>query len=295
MDTPMHYLVTTSSNTGNLLAVQFLSSFFSNCSKISVTLLHICRQDSSDTCQGLTEMWEKHDDTVTGKLTVGAKKSLDKAKELFNRSSIPIEQMITKTVAERYGKVKDILTEGNRGHYDAIVLGRRATYALQWMFAKASDELPQAMITDKSLQTPIWICCEHDPGRKNVLICVDGSENSFRAVDHTGYVLSHTEDHSATLFHVNSGTGVDESALFKKAETILLDNGVKSERISSRSGRGLSVANAIISEGNRGGYSAVALGLAGEGKKLLEEYGLMGGTTSTLIHKAEKFALWCCP
>ena len=155
MRNTMHYLVTLSSNTGNLLGAQFMCSFFNESSTTSVTLFHTCRIDSSDTCHALTDMWEKPDSSVTGKLTVGARRTISKAKELFNHSSIPIEQMITKTVEERFGKVKDILTEGNHGHYDAIVLGRRATYALQWLFTRPTDELPQAMIKDHSLLTPI--------------------------------------------------------------------------------------------------------------------------------------------
>jgi len=151
------------------------------------------------------------------------------------------------------------------------------------------------MITDTSLLTPIWVCCENDPDRKNVLVCVDGSENSYRAVDHAGYVLSHAEHHNITLFHVNSGGSANEKEIFTRAETILLENGIKSERVRSESTRGISVANSILSEGNRGSYSAVVLGLHGEGDNLLETFGLMGGTTSTLIYKAEKFSLWCCP
>ena len=65
----MHYLVTTSSNTENMLGVQFMCSFFSNCSKTTVTLFHICRHDSTDSCHALTDMWEKQDDDVTGQLT----------------------------------------------------------------------------------------------------------------------------------------------------------------------------------------------------------------------------------
>jgi len=295
MTTPMHFLVTTSSNTGNLLGVQFICSFFRSCPEIEVTLFHICRHDSSDTCLALTEMWDEPDNRVTGELTIGARRSLDKAKGLFAESSIPIKKMITKTVAERYGKVKDILLEGNQGHYDAIVLGRRATYALQWMFAKPTDELPQAMIKDTNLLTPLWVCCDHDPTRKNILVCVDGSENSFRAVDHAGYVLSHTKNRKITLFHVSTGDHINESELFNKAEAILLENGIETDRFNSKSSRGFSVAKTIIGEGNRGQYSAIVLGLQGKKNTRFGSFGLMGGTTSTLIHRAEKFSLWCCP
>ncbi len=272
-----------------------MCSFFSDSTATSVTLFHTCRVDSSDTCHALTDMWEKPDNSVTGKLTVGARRSITKAKQLFEHSSLEIEQMITKTVEEKYGKVKDILTEGNHGHYDAIVLGRRATYALQWLFARPTDELPQAMIKDNNLQTPIWVCCEHDPGRKNVLACVDGSENSFRVVDHVGYVLSRTPNHGVTIFHVNTGTDTNEKEIFTKAEEILLENGMSREKIDFVSNWGISIANTIINKADSGKYAAIAIGLHGEGKNLLSNFSIMGGNTSTLINKAEKFAIWCCP
>jgi len=43
--------------------------YLSNCSKTTVTLFHICRHDSTDSCHALTDMWEKQDDDVTGQLT----------------------------------------------------------------------------------------------------------------------------------------------------------------------------------------------------------------------------------
>ncbi len=48
-------------------------------------------------------------------LTAGANRSLDRAISLLGESRMSIDQVITKTLAERYGKVKDILTEGSKG------------------------------------------------------------------------------------------------------------------------------------------------------------------------------------
>ena len=291
-----HFLVTISNNADNLFGVRFISSFFNNLSEHQVTLLHICRLDGDDMTKALTEMWLNPGEKTECKLTGSLKRSLDKAQELLGQGHFSIERTITKTAVERYGKVKDILTEGSQGYYDAIVLGRRATYALQWMFERPAEELAQAMIRDSCCDVPLWICPEAQPGRKNVLICVDGSENAYRAVDHVGFILSLQKQHRITLFHVNNGTARGSAEIFARAERMLHEHEIGKERIRHRSAWGVSVAGAIQSESAKGGYAAVALGMHGTQEKgLLRDYILAGGTTAKLITKIEKTALWCCP
>lgn len=291
-----HFLVTISNDINNLFGVQFVCSFFKKISRHQITLLHISRLDGTDMEKSLSEMWIHPDDRVRGKLTIGAKRSIDKATNLFNESRMSIEKMVTKTVAERYGKVKDILTEGSTGLYDAIVLGRRASYSLQWIFERPADEIPLAMIKDSCFTTPLWICPEPGPGRRNVLVCVDGSENAFRAVDHAGFILSRQDQHSIDLFHVESGIGMDPEEVFGRATAILHDHKINNERINTKFRWGFSVPGAIITEINRGGYGAVALGLHGhERGGVLKDFNLAGGTTSKLITRLEKTSIWCCP
>jgi hypothetical protein len=291
-----HLLVTISSDADNLFGVRFVSSFFNDLSEHLVTLLHICRLDCDNMTKSLTEMWQNPDEKSQCKLTGGLRRSLDKAKELLSQGNFSIDGTITKTAVERYGKVKDILTEGSQGNYDAIVLGRRASYALQWMFEKPAEEVAQTMIRDSCCDVPLWICPESDPGRKNILIGVDGSDNSCRAVDHVGFILSRENQHGITLLHVNNGTNRESTEIFARAEEILHGHNIGNERIRRRSTWGVSVAGAIQSEGERDGYAAVALGMHGSREKgLLKDYILAGGTTANLINKIEKTALWCCP
>lgn len=290
-----HFLVTISNDVNNLFGVQFVCSFFKKISRHQITLLHISRLDGTEMEKSVSEMWTHPDERVQGKLTVGAKRSIDKATTLLSESRMSVEKMVTKTVAERYGKVKDILTEGSNGLYDAIVLGRRAAYSLQWIFERPAEEIPLAMIKDSSFTTPLWICPEPGPGRKNVLVCVDGSENSFRAVDHTGFILSRQEQHSIDLFHVESGIGMDPEAVFGRATAILHEHNIRSERINTKFTWGFSVPGSIITEINRGGYGAVALGLHGHQGGVMKDFNLAGGTTSKLISRVEQTSIWCCP
>ncbi len=131
--------------------------------------------------------------------------------------------------------------------------------------------------------------------RKNILVAIDGSENSFRAVDHVGYILSLQDQHNITLFHAENSTPIDKEEMFKRAKKILLEHKIGEERISEKSTWTLTVPGTILSEVEQGGYSAVAVGLHGLEHGLMKEYNLAGGTTAKLISKLEKSSLWCCP
>ncbi len=286
-------LVTISNDVNHLFGVKFICSFFNEISEHQVTLLHIVRHDCNDMTNTLMEKWT--DPTDKGNLTVRVRRSINKAKYLLNENKMPIEQIFTKTVAERYGKVKDILMESSRGHYDTIVLGRRASYSLQWMVERSADETIQAIIKDSSCSSPLWICPDPEPSRKNVLLCLDDSENAYRAVDHVGYILSDQDQHTITMFHVEKGSGKESEKIFQQAEVILNEHNIGAERISRNATRGISVARSILGEIQKGGYAAAALGMRGQGHGLLRDLNLAGGTALKVISKIEKASLWCCP
>jgi hypothetical protein len=290
-----HFLVTISNDVQHLYGVRFICSFFKAISEHNLTLLHICRLDDNNINKSLNEMWANPDEKVLGNLTTGTRRSIDRAISLLAKSRMSIDQVIIKTVAERYGKVKDILTEGSDGLYDAIILGQRASYTLQWAFERPGDEVAQNMIKDACCTSPLWICPENEQDRKNVLLCLDGSENAYRAADHVGYILSAQDQHNVTLFHVANGISDASKEIFKRAESILNEHGVKSERIRQKVTWGLTVTGSVLSEIDKGGYAAVAVGLHGQEHNLMKGFNMAGGTTSKLINRLQKTALWCCP
>lgn len=289
------FLVTVSDDIDQLFGVKFLSAFFNKMSEHQVTLFHICRLDCSEMNKTLQEMWAHPEEKISGKLTVGGKRAIDKATEILSESKMSVDRIITKTVAERFGKVKDILTEGQEGLYDAIILGRRAGYTLQWVIERPADEIAKAVLKDSAFTTPIWICPEQAQGRQNVLVCVDGSENSFRAVDHTGYILSRQKHHAITLFYVENGSGKNSDEIFKRAKDILSEHQIEPERISEESTWGVSVPSTISSKAANGKFAAVALGLRGDQEGFMKSMKLAGGTVEKLVNKLEGTAIWCCP
>lgn len=290
-----HFLVTVSNDYEHLTGVEFICSFFKQLSEHQITLLHICRLDSKLAQNALLEMWENPEERVNGTLTVGAKRAMDKAISLLSKSSMKVDEMITKTFAERYGKVKDILKEGSSGLYDAIILGKRASYTLQWLVEQPADETAKAIISDSSISTPIWICPAPEKGRKNVLVCVDGSEGSLRAVDHAGYILSKQDQHDMTLIYVENGAGLDSEKIFEGCKKTLQEHAIDPGRIHTETTWGVNVAGTILSVAEKGGFAAIAIGLKGNDKGIMKKMNLAGGTTKSLIERTEKISLWCCP
>jgi len=291
----LHLLINISSDTENLYGVQFYTSFFKGVAECDVTLFHIVKATGNYTSSSLLESWENPEGDLEAKLSPSARQALSKARATLGSSGSAPEKMQTKTIQEKYGKVKDILSEGSQGLYDAMILGRRATYTLQWMFDRPGEELPQALIQDGSLTCPLWICSEPEIGRKNVLLCVDGSESSKRAADHVGYILSKAKEHSVTVFHVTTTRTSNITEILATTTQILLSHKIDESRITSKRGWGLSVPGAILGEKNQGQYAAVAVGLKGLSGGFFENFGMQSGTVATLIKKIEKAALWCCP
>ena len=290
-----HFLVTISDNVRHLFGIRFICSFFSNLAEeCQVTLLHINSTSRNDMKVVLGNMWMKPADDEYSRLNVQAKRAMSKSRDLLLDKDMPGESILTKTCAEHYGKIEDILMESQMGQYDAITLGKRASYSLQWLFENQADETAQAVIR-RLCSIPVWICPEIDPIRKNILLCLDGSGNSFRAADHVGYILAPETRQAITLFHVTSSDGDKSLAIFSHAESILLDHGVNGDRINRLLGKGRNIAGVIGDEVNKGSYAAAALGLHGRHEQALRAKGLTGSTITKLVRKIESAAIWCCP
>lgn len=290
----LHLIINISSDTENLYGVQFFSSFFEHVAGCKVTLFHIYSSGNRLTSSSLLDAWENPEQNLQSSLSKTARIALDKANRILGQAS-QISETKTKTIQEKFGKVKDILSEGSQGYYDAMILGKRATYTLQWMFDRPGDEIATELIKDGSLTTPVWICGSPEPGRKNVLLCVDGSPSSLRAADHVGYILSKAQDHDVTIFHVTTTRTSRIQTIIDETTDVLLSHGISPERITGKRGWGLSVPGAILGEKNYGRYAAVAVGLHGIQSGFFDNFGIQNGVIATLINKIEKAALWCCP
>ncbi|HDQ40564.1 MAG TPA: universal stress protein [Desulfonatronum sp.] len=155
---------------------------------------------------------------------------------------------------------------------------------------------------------------------KKILVAVDASENSARAVEYTGIMIGQTPGFQIHLLYVERHPERDifpDDASWKnacqeeeqnirdflaQARGMLENKGVQHEAISvdyassgscstgpQRSSKGHSVANHILKVHQEGGYGTVVVGRRGVSKA--EEF-LFGSVTTKIIHNAKDCTVW---
>ena len=219
-------------------------------------------------------------------------KALDMAKKELVKEGFKPEQIDIKLQVCRNSRVMDIIQESEKGLYDALVLGRRGQ---SWLM-EALDESVSEGLLEKKINIPIWMCHRPDPERKDILVCVDGSDASYRMADHVGFILGQEKDQRVTFLMVSKKgatmTESSESVLSKSMEH-LLNNGFPPEMTKTRVVEAENAAKAIIREADQGRFAAVAAGRTGAGQGLLERI-FMGSVSTTLLRELERTALWIC-
>jgi len=124
---------------------------------------------------------------------------VDKLKDLMVREGIPDNRIETVTEPMQMGMAKDILNRAEQGDYDAIVLGRRGLTPARDCFLGATA----TKVVEHALEIPVWLVSGEAVSMK-VLLAVDGSESSFRILDHLVDMVGPNPDLRLTLFHVQS-------------------------------------------------------------------------------------------
>jgi nucleotide-binding universal stress UspA family protein len=194
------------------------------------------------------------------------------------------ENIFCKVKRRMLSAAKDIIHEGNHGLYDAVVLGRRGIGRLEELI---NDSVSIRVLEEKRT-SPIWVCRKIDPDRQHVLVCVDGSQESLRMVDHVGFFLSGEEQHKVTLLHV-AQEPVDTQMIFRQAMEALEENDVSPSRVQSKVVESSNVAGAIKSEAEAGRFSAVAMGFTGKGRRGVFT---IGSVSTKLCYEVTGSALW---
>jgi nucleotide-binding universal stress UspA family protein len=160
-----------------------------------------------------------------------------------------------------------------------------------------------------------------------VLLAVDGSKMSNRAVDHVGDVVCQCKEFEVTLFHVldvppalleHPGAGdpdeerrleeelkdnkrqwMDESRkrvekeIFAPAKKVLMAKGATEEasalHVKVVGDSHADVSTAIVNEAKAAGYDILVLGR--RGKSTLKEF-MMGSVVHRVVHQVEGCAVW---
>ncbi len=285
-----HLMITISEDPRALNSVRFVGRLFSGKNNIKLTFLYIApRAPGTDPGEAPAD---------AGELAVQARKkmqtgknALEAAKKEGLRSGFQEKQIALKLQTARVSKVTDIVHEGERGQYDAVLLGPRG---LSW-FEAALDQSVSRELLGREMTFPLWICRNPGEGRRNLLLCLDGSDTAYRAADHAGFILADQPNHRVTLLCVvKSGelTG-DAEAVFSRAQECLAANGLPKERVERKVDVASNVAKAVLQEVSAGGYAAVALGRIGLGRGRMDRL-FYGSVCDRLSRELKGAALWIC-
>jgi len=271
-------------------SLRFTYQFFTRREDLRLTLFYVAPRQADwrfdpDTLEAHPEVAAciEHDKAVRGVPI------MDQARDWLLSMGFPADRVRVKISQGRLGTVKEIVKECEEGLYDAAVLGRRG---LSWFEEMVSDSISHRILWE-SLTFPIWICRNPERGRKNVLVCVDGSEQCLRAADHVGYMLREEPEHSVTLLHVcEDACCVDAEKFFTEALVQLTDNGVADERIHFKVLTSRNPAKTILAEAEKEKFAAVAIG---RGFHEPSAFDALFATTSLKVMRGiEGAALWLC-
>jgi nucleotide-binding universal stress UspA family protein len=239
----------------------------------------------------------------------------ERQKELITRGSQNICQHLIKVGFEEdrievkihhrnAGIARDILEESKEGEYTAVVLQRRGQSN-----AKSINVGSVASKLFLNLHYCPLLIAGSTPFQKRLLIAIDGSNFSLKAVDFVIENLS-PDNISIGLIHAVRGFGglaaspfetEDPSTFFEAAQSAMKDlfselrgklirAGFGRERIEMKIFTGVgSRAETICAEAAAGGYDTIVIGRKGISQ--VEEFS-MGRVCSKIIQIAESFNVW---
>lgn len=284
-----HLLITVGDDPNTLYGVRFVSSFFKKKQDVHLMLLDITPRFES------MNAWEDDrfhaiDRQLTAIYSKKARQTIDLSKDILLDNGFLSNQIETKILLKSHGTVQDILLEAKKGSYDVLVLGRRGYSIFERTFSKSVST--EVMATDIDL--PIWICRYPERGRKDVLLCVDGSETDSQIIDHVSEMLGGEDEHLITVFHDFNAMREEEAGEFILLETRekLRDNGIADERITTLAVHDPNIADAIVTAAEDGAYAAVAMGRSNKKESKLTGDWTMGSTCMRVLELLNKSALW---
>ena len=239
-----------------------------------------------------------------------ARRFLDSCKDEMVRLGISEDRIEIATRPKKVGLAKDILEYSQENQYDAIVIGRRGLSRLQEMITGSAS----ANIIEHSQVIPVWLVDGNVKGN-NIMVAVDGSEASLRAVDHISFIFSGNTDIRLTLLHVTSKArdyceidfGEEPSAalqeIVSRQDKACFDqfyahalqkfksSGIAADRLDTTTvnGRG-NTGKIILEEAQKGNFSTLVIG-----RKGIDRAFFMGSVSRYIINRASDRAVWLVP
>jgi nucleotide-binding universal stress UspA family protein len=206
------------------------------------------------------------------------------------------------------GIAKDILTYAEDGRFDAIAIARTGLTPRRDFFIGTVPE----KIVEYALGIPVWII-DDESIALDFLLAVDGSENSFRDVDHIIRMVGPNPKFKITLFHavprlrhyytlevekkcLNLQEALHDfdrqrmEAFYREADKRFERAGIDSSRISkTTNSMSYDISTAILEEARRE-YGTIVVGRRGERNAFFT-----GRIALRMVQKLSGRNLWIVP
>jgi len=212
------------------------------------------------------------------------------------------------SVPRKTGLAKDIIDYAQEKKYDAIVAGRRGMGLVQEVFMGSTTK----KLVEHSKLTPLWIV-DGKVISDRIMIAIDGSESSLRAVDHLSFVMEGNTGVKITLFHVIpmfhdycpidfDETDKDIQYIISQGDKKCIESffvhafrkfskaGIAREQIQIREVSQRNIGKAILEELRQGNYGTAVLGRRGQNKAFF-----MGSVSTYVLDRASDCAVWLVP
>jgi len=233
---------------------------------------------------------------------------LERCKAMMCEAGIAEKCVELKSVPRKTGLAKDIIDYAQEKKYDAIVTGRRGLSLMQEVFMGSTTK----KLVEHSKVIPLWIV-DGKVKAGRILLAIDGSESSLRAVDHLSFIMEGNTGVKITLFHVIPGfrdycpidfdeTDKDMQYIISQGDKKCIESffvhafrkfskaGISREQIEIREVSQRNIGKAVIEELGQGDYGTVVVGRRGQNSAFF-----MGSVSTYVLDRASDCALWLVP
>ncbi len=282
-----HVLITVSDQKSALHGVRFVGDFFSDKTNIKATLFYSAPKASQIAGSDKNTQSTSPKGNQEKQQAEKGDEALAYAGAILTGKGFLEANLFYKSQTRVFSKVADIIQEGEKGAYDAVVLGRRGLSMLE----EAFEESVSGRIFKEKVAFPLWLCSSSDRIGKDVLLYLDGSDASFQMADHVGFILAESRKHYIDLLAPESV--FSDSSLMDQYIEILTGNNLAPDRIRTQLPVSSNPARQILKLTEKKAYACVALGKAGSESNLLSRL-FKGRVCSVLFREMTHASLWLC-
>jgi nucleotide-binding universal stress UspA family protein len=239
---------------------------------------------------------------------------LKRHKEWLMHQNVTEEKIMVVTQRRKEGLARDIIHQAYSELVDAITIGRRGFSSFQETFIGSTTK----NVVEHSADIPVCVV-DGEISAKEILLAVDGSTDSFKALEYLCGVLRDDPELILTLFHVQPSLrdccGIDVAAVqtpedeklvcrvIEKADRQCIENFMdhalrkfKENKIDKDKLKikvqptKLNIGKTIAEEFRNGRYGTLVVGKRGVNKRFF-----MGSVSHYLVTHLQNGALWMVP